>query len=99
MPFKYGPFPFTRSGIEDMKEVGAVYGLVRRSARPGYFDALYVGETDNLRRRLAEHFNDPPIAGVTHFFAEAWSNTSQRKRREMELISEFNPPGNRVGRR
>ena len=99
MPFKYGPYPFRRSDIEDMKEVGAVYGLARSSARPGYFDILYVGETDDLRRRLGEHLNNPPIAGITHFFAESWSNASQRKSREMELISEFNPPGNTVGRR
>ena len=59
---------------------------------------LYVGMTDNLRRRLAEHFNNPPIAGVTHFFGEAWNSALQRMQREAELIREFNPPGNTVGK-
>jgi hypothetical protein len=99
MPFNHGPFSFTRSGIEGTNEVGAVYGLFRPSARPGFFDCLYVGETDNLRRRLREHLNNPPIAGITYFFAERWENYFQRNRREMELISEFNPPGNAIGKR
>lgn len=99
MPFTHGPYVFTRAGIEGMDEVGAVYGLFKSSARPSYFDCLYVGETDNLRRRLGEHFNNPPIAGITYFFADRYDNTLRRMRREEELISEFNPPGNTVGRR
>jgi hypothetical protein len=99
VPFNHGPFLFTQSVIDTHGEVGAVYGLFKASARPGYFDCLYVGETDNLRRRLKEHLNNPPIAGITYFFSERWDNASQRKSREMALISEFNPPGNTIGRR
>lgn len=99
MPFKYGPFPFTRLGIQRFDEAGAVYGLFRPSAHPGFYSCLYVGETDNLRRRLGEHLNDPPTAGITHVFAEGWKLAPQRKQREKELISEFDPPANTVGRR
>jgi hypothetical protein len=99
MPFNYGPYFFMGAGIDGMDEVGAVYGLFKPSLRQGYFDCLYVGETDNLRRRLSEHFNNPPVAGITHFFAERWDNTMQRRAREMELIREFNPPANTIGRR
>jgi hypothetical protein len=45
---------------------------------------------------MLEDFNNPPIIGVTHFFAEAIATEEQRKRREKELICEFNPTGNRT---
>ncbi len=100
MPFSSDAYPFTLQMIRTVNEVGAVYGLFRPSnSRPGHFLPLYVGRTDNLRRRLAEHYNNPPIAGVTHFFAEVFAIEWQRARREAELIAEFQPPGNTVGRR
>lgn len=100
MPFSSDAYPFDPQTIRTVNEVGAVYGLFRPStARPGHFLPLYVGRTDNLRRRLAEHYNNPPIAGVTHFFAEVFVTERQRVQREAELIAEFQPPGNTVGRR
>ena len=75
-----------------------MYGLFRYNSVTLIYENLYVGLTDNLRRRLTEHFNNPPIAGVTHFFAEAWATAAERKQREAELIREFNPPGNTVGK-
>lgn len=99
MPFKHGPWSFTQVGIGCLNETGGVYGLFQPSARAGFFRCLYVGETDNLRRTLGEHLSDPPIAGVTHVFAEGWQAAQQRKQRELELIDEFNPPANTVGRR
>lgn len=100
MPFAGDAYPFTLEVIRTLNEAGAVYGLFKPSAnRPGYFTSLYVGRTDNLRRRLAEHYNNPPIAGVTHFFAEVITTERQRAQREAALIAEFQPPGNTVGRR
>jgi excinuclease UvrABC nuclease subunit len=94
---EYGFDAYTLSTVN---EVGAVYALVKPMAnKPGWYTVLYVGRTDNLRRRLAEHYNNPPIAGVTHFFAEVISTERQRVQREAELIAEFQPPGNTVGRR
>jgi hypothetical protein len=49
-----------------------------------------------LRTRLLEHYNNPSIAGVTHFFGEAIAAERQRKLREKELIAEFNPAGNKL---
>lgn len=98
MPFQNKAFLFTRNVIDNLGAVGAVYGLFRQSS-PGYFVCLYVGETDNLRRRLMEHLNNPPIGGITHFFAEAVPGSLQRAVREEQLIGEFNPPGNVRGRR
>ena len=45
---------------------------------------------------MLEYYNNPPIIGVTHFFAEAIATEEQRIQREKELIVEFNPPGNKT---
>lgn len=98
IPFSGNAFAFNRPTIETINEISGVYGLFQYNSWTQKHENLYVGETDNLRRRLSEHFNNPPIAGVTHFFAEAWSTAAQRKQREAALIREFNPPGNKVGK-
>jgi hypothetical protein len=97
MPFQGNPFEFSVPTLNTVNEIGAVYGLFMPTPfRPGYYNCLYVGQTNNLRERLAEHFRNPPIAGITHFFAEVISNALQRRMRETVLIAEFNPPGNRT---
>jgi predicted GIY-YIG superfamily endonuclease len=97
MPFSGSAYSFTWNVISTCAEVGAVYGLFTQTAR-GYACA-YVGQTDNLRRRLQEHLNNPPVAGVTHFFAEGYASARDRANREAALITEFQPRGNTVGRR
>jgi hypothetical protein len=96
MPFSGNQqYSFDVSTLRTVNQVGAVYGLFRPAPfRPGYFTCLYVGQTNDLRARLYEHFNNPPIAGATHFFAEVITTEQQRKLRERQLIAEFNPPGN-----
>lgn len=97
MPFPNQAYAFDYATLATVKEIGAVYGLFAPDRfRPGFYNCLYVGETDNLRRRLFEHFNDPPIAGITHFFVEINPTQRQRKIREIQLIAEFVPPGNRT---
>ena len=98
MPFQGDAYRFNRPTLATVNEVGAVYGLFQWNATRNVYVCLYVGLTDNLRRRLSEHINNPPIAGSTHFFAEVITTQLQRERRERELIAEFNPPGNTVGR-
>jgi hypothetical protein len=49
--------------------------------------------SDNSRRRLREHYNNPPIRGITHFHLEVVHSALQRAVREQALIREFNPPG------
>ena len=97
MPFSGNAYPFSYATAARLNEIGAVYGLFQ--FRAGVFYCLYVGRTDNLRRRLSEHLNNPPVAGTTHFFAEVYRTERQRAEREKQLIAEFQPPGNTVGRR
>lgn len=97
MPFPKQEYAFNLNTLLTVKEIGAVYGLFKSNPiRPGYFVPLYVGETDNLRRRLLEHYNNPPVAGATHFFAEISPVERQRLVREQQLIAEFNPIGNKT---
>lgn len=98
LPFKNAVFAFDKQTIERVLEQAGVYGLFYWNSATHSYHCLYVGQSDNLRRRLAEHYNNPPIAGATHVFAELWSNAQQRLNRESELIREFNPPGNKVGK-
>jgi len=100
MPFNGDCHPFDCLSLRALDDLGAVYGLFKTDLpfRPNHYTCLFVGQTNNLRARLLEHYTNPSIAGVTHFFAEAGASEPQRKLREMELISEFNPPGNSTSR-
>jgi hypothetical protein len=92
MPFNSQAYSFDDAMLNTVNEVGAVYGLFQQVGNR--YIARYVGLSDNLRRRLREHYNNPPISGCTHFFAEVIPNALARMLREQELIKEFNPPGN-----
>jgi hypothetical protein len=97
MPFPMKEYSFDFATLNTVNEVGAVYGLFRPNpSRPNFYFCLYVGETNNLRRRLFEHYNNPPVAGITHFFVEVASDFRQREQREKQLIAEFNPIGNQT---
>jgi hypothetical protein len=98
MPFSGNCQSFDSSTLKAQNDVGSVYGLFRADLpfRPDHYTCLFVGQTNGLRARLLEHYNDPSIAGVTHFFAEAISTEQRRRLREKELIAEFNPPGNKT---
>lgn len=97
MPFQSQVYRFDVSTLRTVNEVGAVYGLFKPTpSRPGFFTCLYVGQTNNLRTRLYEHYNNPPVAEVTHFFAEVVGTEQQRKLREIQLIAEFDPVGNKT---
>jgi hypothetical protein len=98
MPFSGNCRSFDSSTLKVLNDVGTVYGLFKTDLpfRPDHYTCLFVGQTNDLRTRLLEHYNNPSIAGVTHFFAEAIATEHQRKLREKELIAEFNPPGNKT---
>ena len=93
MPFSGPGYHFNEATLNTVNEVGGVYGLFQQTA-PNYFVARYVGKGENLRRRLREHYNNPPASNITHFFAEVHPTASAREFREIALIREFNPPGN-----
>ena len=93
MPFNSNPFVFNDATLNTINEVGGVYGLFQQTA-PNKFVIRYIGMSDNLRRRLREHYNNPPISEITHFFAEVIPGALARAVRERFLIAEFDPPGN-----
>lgn len=97
MPFPNQEYPFNEQTVRRVADVGGVYGLAQ-PMQSGKFRILYVGNSDNLRRRLLEHLNNPPIGGITHCFVEAVPTALARYAREAALIREFNPPGNTVGK-
>jgi hypothetical protein len=92
MPFSGNCHSFDLSALKVLNNAGEVYGLFKVDLpfRPDHYTCLYVGQTNDLRTRMLEHYNAPPITGVTHFFAEAIAT-----QRERELIREFDPTGNR----
>lgn len=98
MPFSGDCHSFDPSTLRVLSDVGSVYGLFKSDLpfRPDHYTCLFVGETDDLRARLLEHYNHPSIPGVTHFFAESSATQPQRRLRKNELIAEFNPPGNQT---
>lgn len=98
MPFSGSCQSFDSSALKMLNNIGAVYGLFKTDLpfRPDHYTCLCVGQTNDLRTRMLDHYNNPPIIGVTHFFAEASPTEQQRKLREKELIAEFNPPGNKT---
>jgi hypothetical protein len=98
MPFSGNCQSFDSATLKVLSDVGSVYGLFKTDLpfRPDHYTCLFVGQTDDLRAQLLEHYNHPSIAGVTHFFAEASATEPERELRHKELIAEFNPPGNRT---
>jgi hypothetical protein len=98
MPFSGNCHSFDSATLKALNDAGAVYGLFKVDLpyRPDHYTCLLVGQTNDLRMRLLESYNNPPIAGVTHFFAEASATEQQRIQREKELIAEFSPPGNKT---
>lgn len=86
-------YPFNDATLNTVNEVGGVYCLLQQTG-PAVYNILYVGLSDNSRRRLREHYNNPPIKGITHFHLEVVAGAIQRAMREQALIREFNPPGN-----
>jgi hypothetical protein len=98
MPFSGNCHSFDSSTLKVLNDVGAVYGLFKTDLpfRPDHYTCLFVGQTNHLRARLFDHYNNPPLTGVTHFFAEAIATEEERKQREKELICEFNPTGNKT---
>jgi hypothetical protein len=99
MPFSGDCRSFDPSTLQVLNDAGSVYGLFKSDLpfRPNHYTCLFVGETNELKTRLLEHYNHPSlIPGVTHFFAEFRATEQQRKLRKKELIAEFDPPGNKT---
>lgn len=96
MPFRDSTvYRFNQATVDTLRTVGGVYGLARPNPqRQGWYLILYVGKTGNLRERIQYWLNNPPVAGITHFFADVVLNEADRTRHEAALISQFQPVGN-----
>ena len=93
------PFTMTTGFLFDALSVGlapfaaGVYGLYTTA------QWVYVGESEDIRRRLTEHLNsDNPcitLAQPTHHIYELVSGGQQaRRQREAQLIAELSPTCN-----
>ena len=75
-------------------------------SRPGLYtirrktgERDYIGETSNLKRRLAQHLISGAISAVTHYFewklADGRSTSKTRREHERRKIDRHDPPSNR----
>jgi excinuclease UvrABC nuclease subunit len=88
-------YRFDQQTVDTLLEIGGVYGLAcPQIFRAGWYTILYVGKTGNFRERLQYWLNNPPVAGITHFFADVIANAAERTTHEANLIAEFKPVGN-----
>jgi len=75
---------FDAPARKEDKRDRAVYGLFKRDLLPFHshpFICLYAGQTDHLRTRMLEDYNNFPITGVINFFSEAVTIGRQGKER------------------
>jgi predicted GIY-YIG superfamily endonuclease len=79
----------------DWNEVGAVYGILSDSGQ-----VIYIGQTNNLRERMAAHRNDSSHCMHRHsptwVVVEVIGDEASRLQREQMLIVYFDPPCNKV---
>jgi hypothetical protein len=95
MPLQATFYNFNSVSVDLVYEVGGVYGMAKPVLLvPNRFTILYVGQSGNMRERLKYWLNNPPAAGITHFFVERIDNLAARAQRERQLIAEFKPVGN-----
>jgi predicted GIY-YIG superfamily endonuclease len=65
--------------------------------RPGYWTPVYIGQTNNLKRRLENHSEDECARrnGATHIHTHiSSSNENVRKQEEKDLVRKWSPPCN-----
>lgn len=92
--------PFTNSKRYDFwnthwKEVGAVYGILDDDGH-----LVYIGQTDNLRERMADHRSNSSHCihhhSPTCVVVEVIGDEASRLQRERLLIDYFDPPCNKM---
>lgn len=87
---------------QEFKPLSGVY-VFCRPGKPGFLEALYVGETqsfyDRLNTGLRNHdgFKSAQRAGATHVAVMQVANAPQRLRIETDLRHGLNPVCNRQG--
>ena len=82
----------------DFKEIGAVYAFTRRYKSDGkfYHDILYVGQTDNLQRRMNAHDKMPQAVnrGCNCICVHVDTTQSTRLKKEHNMLCQHKPPCN-----
>ncbi len=93
MPFQ--SFKCYRFQGESLPEAAGVYAVTKLDR-----SVIYIGRTDNLKRRMAEHCNDRGHCMHRHspglIIFEPGANERDRIVRERTLIAEYNPPCNKT---
>lgn len=98
MPFSHGPYDFTLSGINGIGQLPGVYGITNGDPK-----WIYIGEAESLRDRLKEHYNRQSDQSnciwkytPKKFYCEVVNGGEvARKKRETELIKEYDPNCNK----
>lgn len=81
--------PWSRTRIEEIPNSPGVYLLLSYEG-----NVNYVGKSNELRRRLMEHYNDEDVPGVRHFMCYQTYSTRDAEILERQLLNEYDPPYN-----
>ena len=78
----------------NFKEESGNYIFAKRSGN--HWTPVYIGQTDNLRRRLSNHDKEACVRqhGATHIHAHLNDNEQNRRDEEVDLIKKWQPPCN-----
>lgn len=71
--------------------------IFAREVRPGHWSPCYIGQTENLNKRLGDHEKEACARrnGATHIHAHLnGSSDTARRTEERDLIQKWNPPCN-----
>lgn len=87
-------YTWNAATLNTFNEVGGVYWVAQLPKTPGGdYPVIYVGRTDNFKRRLAEHYNDKTHClwgyAPSHVFAEVISTEVGRIARETAEIRAY----------
>lgn len=87
-------YEFSARGVSSAPPSPGIYAVFRRNG-----GVLYIGESENMREELTEHFRDQSeqlAFGARDdlcFFCQQVSERARRQKRAKELIRLWNPPG------
>ena len=94
MPFSQTDATHTYVFTGSWNAIAGVYGIMNAQKQ-----MIYVGQTDDFKRRMAEHQADTSHKMHKYSPALVWAEVisggeAVRRTRETQLIAEYNPPAN-----
>ncbi|HLJ58976.1 MAG TPA: hypothetical protein VKZ50_04515 [bacterium] len=80
----------------DFKDQPGNY-IYAKQTRPGWWAAIYIGQTSSLQDRLADHEREACAKrnGATHIHAHTSGDENTRRAEENDLIEKWDPVCNR----